>query len=30
MKEAVATYLDQGFTAVKFAWGVFGKDAVTT
>jgi L-alanine-DL-glutamate epimerase-like enolase superfamily enzyme len=26
MKEAVAVYLDQGFTAVKFGWGVFGKD----
>lgn len=26
MKDAVAAYLDQGFTAVKFGWGVFGKD----
>jgi len=26
MKDAVAGYLDQGFTAVKFGWGVFGKD----
>jgi L-alanine-DL-glutamate epimerase-like enolase superfamily enzyme len=26
MKDAVARYLDQGFTAVKFGWGVFGKD----
>src|SRR5688500_8673183 len=26
MKEAVKGYLDQGFTAVKFGWGVFGKD----
>ncbi|MBL8222881.1 MAG: mandelate racemase/muconate lactonizing enzyme family protein, partial [Bryobacterales bacterium] len=26
MKEAVAAYLDEGFTAVKFGWGVFGKD----
>jgi L-alanine-DL-glutamate epimerase-like enolase superfamily enzyme len=26
MKEAVKHYLDQGFTAVKFGWGVFGKD----
>jgi L-alanine-DL-glutamate epimerase-like enolase superfamily enzyme len=26
MKEAVNGYLDQGFTAVKFGWGVFGKD----
>jgi L-alanine-DL-glutamate epimerase-like enolase superfamily enzyme len=26
MKEAVKSYLDQGFTAVKFGWGVFGQD----
>lgn len=26
MHEAVAKYLDQGFTAVKFGWGGFGKD----
>lgn len=26
MKEAAAAYLDQGFTAVKFGWGVFGRD----
>jgi L-rhamnonate dehydratase len=26
MKEAVRVYLDQGFTAVKFGWGVFGAD----
>ncbi|MEZ5399462.1 MAG: mandelate racemase/muconate lactonizing enzyme family protein [Bryobacteraceae bacterium] len=26
MQEAVRVYLDQGFTAVKFGWGVFGKD----
>jgi L-alanine-DL-glutamate epimerase-like enolase superfamily enzyme len=26
MKDAVRSYLDQGFTAVKFGWGVFGKD----
>ena len=26
MKEAVSGYLEQGFTAVKFGWGVFGKD----
>jgi L-rhamnonate dehydratase len=26
MTEAVQGYLDQGFTAVKFGWGVFGKD----
>ena len=26
MREAVRVYLDQGFTAVKFGWGVFGKD----
>jgi L-alanine-DL-glutamate epimerase-like enolase superfamily enzyme len=27
MREAVKGYLDQGFTAVKFGWGVFGRDA---
>ena len=26
MREAVQQYIDQGFTAVKFGWGVFGKD----
>jgi L-alanine-DL-glutamate epimerase-like enolase superfamily enzyme len=26
MREAVKVYLDQGFTAVKFGWGVFGQD----
>lgn len=26
MREALRVYLDQGFTAVKFGWGVFGKD----
>ncbi len=26
MKEAVKAYVDQGFTAVKFGWGVFGAD----
>src|SRR6185312_13558615 len=26
ISEAVKVYLDQGFTAVKFGWGVFGKD----
>ena len=26
MREAVRQYLDEGFTAVKFGWGVFGKD----
>lgn len=26
MREAAQVYLDQGFTAVKFGWGVFGKD----
>lgn len=26
MSEAVKGYIDQGFTAVKFGWGVFGKD----
>ena len=26
MREAASRYLDQGFTAVKFGWGVFGKD----
>ncbi|MCC6585389.1 MAG: mandelate racemase/muconate lactonizing enzyme family protein [Bryobacterales bacterium] len=27
MQEAAQRYLDEGFTAVKFGWGVFGKDA---
>jgi L-rhamnonate dehydratase len=26
MKEACAFYLERGFTAVKFGWGVFGQD----
>jgi L-alanine-DL-glutamate epimerase-like enolase superfamily enzyme len=26
MREATKKYLDQGFTAIKFGWGVFGKD----
>ena len=26
IREAVQQYIDQGFTAVKFGWGVFGKD----
>lgn len=26
MREACRTYIEQGFTAVKFGWGVFGKD----
>jgi L-alanine-DL-glutamate epimerase-like enolase superfamily enzyme len=26
MKEAVKVYMDQGFTALKFGWGVFGAD----
>jgi L-alanine-DL-glutamate epimerase-like enolase superfamily enzyme len=26
MREATRGYLDQGFTAVKFGWGVFGQD----
>lgn len=26
MKEAVKVYLDEGFSAVKFGWGVFGKN----
>jgi L-rhamnonate dehydratase len=28
MEEASARYLELGFTAVKFGWGVFGEDAV--
>ena len=27
MEEACRQYLEQGFTAVKFGWGVFGQDA---
>ncbi|MBV9677680.1 MAG: mandelate racemase/muconate lactonizing enzyme family protein [Acidobacteriaceae bacterium] len=27
MREAARHYLDQGFTAIKFGWGVFGEDA---
>jgi L-alanine-DL-glutamate epimerase-like enolase superfamily enzyme len=27
MREAARRYIDQGFTAVKFGWGVFGADA---
>ena len=26
MREAARRYLDQGFTAIKFGWGVFGED----
>ncbi len=26
MRDAVKAYLDEGFTALKFGWGVFGKD----
>jgi L-alanine-DL-glutamate epimerase-like enolase superfamily enzyme len=26
MKEAVKSYIESGFTAVKFGWGVFGRD----
>jgi L-alanine-DL-glutamate epimerase-like enolase superfamily enzyme len=26
MREATARYIDEGFTAVKFGWGVFGQD----
>jgi L-rhamnonate dehydratase len=26
MRDAAKVYLDQGFTAVKFGWGVFGED----
>jgi L-rhamnonate dehydratase len=26
MREAVGKYRDEGFTAIKFGWGVFGKD----
>ena len=26
MREATRKYLDEGFTAIKFGWGVFGKD----
>jgi L-rhamnonate dehydratase len=26
MREAARSYLDEGFTAIKFGWGVFGKD----
>ncbi len=29
MREAARRYLDQGFTAVKFGWGVFGEDPRT-
>ncbi len=27
MRESARGYVDQGFTAVKFGWGVFGKDS---
>jgi len=27
MKEAVSSYVAEGFTAVKFGWGVFGRDS---
>jgi L-rhamnonate dehydratase len=26
MRDAAQTYLDKGFTAIKFGWGVFGED----
>ena len=29
MKDAVKRYLDEGFTALKFGWGVFGADPLT-
>jgi L-alanine-DL-glutamate epimerase-like enolase superfamily enzyme len=29
MKEAVKAYLGEGFTALKFGWGVFGRDLST-
>jgi len=29
MREAAQSYLDKGFTAVKFGWGVFGEDSRT-
>lgn len=29
MREAALHYVDQGFTAVKFGWGVFGRDRRT-
>jgi L-alanine-DL-glutamate epimerase-like enolase superfamily enzyme len=29
IREAAKLYIDQGFTAVKFGWGVFGKDRKT-
>lgn len=29
MREAARRYLDQGFTAIKFGWGVFGEDPRT-
>ena len=29
MKEAVKSYIAAGFTAVKFGWGVFGRDMCT-
>jgi L-alanine-DL-glutamate epimerase-like enolase superfamily enzyme len=28
MREAARRYLDQGFTAIKFGWGVFGEDSL--
>lgn len=27
MREAARRYVDEGFTAIKFGWGVFGRDA---
>jgi L-alanine-DL-glutamate epimerase-like enolase superfamily enzyme len=27
MREAARRYLDQGFTGIKFGWGIFGEDA---
>jgi L-alanine-DL-glutamate epimerase-like enolase superfamily enzyme len=29
MKEAVKAYIAEGFTAVKFGWGIFGRDMCT-
>ena len=29
MREAVKSYVGEGFTAVKFGWGVFGRDMTT-
>jgi L-alanine-DL-glutamate epimerase-like enolase superfamily enzyme len=29
MRDAASAYLDKGFTAIKFGWGVFGEDPAT-